>query len=322
VRKIVLMSLLMIAAPSWAQTITGKYLFSPKPEPGAWYDRTQSGTGWFFDFQGGVVFGASFGYETAGDSRFWTMSGIATFPADPTGPTNQPPNAPIATLPTAAFAFANGQCHGCPYRAPEATQAHPNATLTWTGTRQLEFNAGGTTVTMTPFDTTPFDLAGDWQGTYHFVGGTEFTSRPIFRLTKRTEVRNYHIDPNLTAGFSITMPTPGALEYAVQCIADCANTFAPILPQVDVTWWVDPTTGKGGIIYVLAVNPTLFPTPFQIYKPTVGEYGRWSPQTWSTRNRIVARSYVPFLQAQSADYIREIELTRMVAGQANGLRLQ
>jgi hypothetical protein len=305
-----------------AQTITGKYLFAPMPEPGAWYKRTESGTGWFFDFQGPVVFGAGFGYETAGDSRFLTMSGVATFPTDPTGPTNQAPNTPIARLVSPAFKFADGQCHGCPYRAPVATQAYSDASLTWVGPRLLEFNAGGTTVQMTPFDTTPFDLAGDWQGVYHFVAGTEFTSRPIFRLTKRTDARVYHVDPNLAAGFEITLPTQGALEYSVQCIADCTNTFSPILPQPDVTWWVDPATGKGGIMYVISVNPAFFPTPFQIYKPNDGEQGRWSPQLWATRNRIVGRSYVPFLQPQQTDYIREIELTRMVPGQAAGLRLQ
>jgi len=320
----VMLALLFIVAPlpAVAQTITGKYLFTPTPETGAWYDPAQSGTGWFFDIEGSIAFGASFGYELDGKSRFWTMSGVMTMPPDPTGPTNQSSSVPTAGLATPAYAFANGQCHGCPYRAPESSQAHVDANLKWNGPRQLEFNAGGATVLMKPFDTTPFDLSGEWQGTFHFVGGSEFTSRPIFRLAKRSDIRNYHIDPNLTAGFAITPPVQGSQEYSVQCIKDCTNTFEPIHPQSTTTWWVDPNTGKGGIIYVLNVHQTLFPTPFQLHAPPSSEHGRWSPQVWATRNRIIARSYVPFLQAQTADYVREIELNRMVPGQANGLRLQ
>jgi hypothetical protein len=302
-----------------AQTITGKYLFVPRPEPGAWYTPGQGGTGWFFDFQGDVAFGASFGYEPQGDSRFWTVAGVMTPPPDPTGPTNQP-GLPIATMIGATFASANGQCHGCPYQAPMNTQVHAAAQLTWQGPRKFEFTADGTTVSMVPFDTAPFDLSGDWQGTYHFRNGPEHTSRPVFRLTRRTDMRIYHVDPAYPAGHIATLPAPGAQEYQVQCIADCANTFAPLLPTVESMWWIDPSTGLGGVVDVRNVNPGLFPTPHQVYQGSTS-YGRWSPQVWASRNRIVARSYVPFLQAQTADYVREIELVRLVPGQYAGLRL-
>jgi len=318
-RVLFLLFALLATAPLSAQTITGKYLFTPKPEGGAWYDPAQSGTGWFFDFQGPIAFGASFGYELDGQSRFWTMSGVMSLPPDPTGPTNQPADAPIATLSSAVFSFANGQCHGCPYRAPVPSQAHPEASLRWLGPRRLEFTAGGNTVSMSPFETSPFDLSGDWQGTFNFRSTSAFTSRPVFRLTKRTDVRAYHVDPSYTPGWEVTTPTPGAQEYNVQCIQLCTNVFAPILPDANITWWVDPVTGKGGIIYVQSVNPLLFPTPFQIFVGN-SSYGRWSPQLWVTRNRIVGRSYVPALQAQTIDVVVEIELIRMVPGQSAGLR--
>jgi len=180
------------------------------------------------------------------------------------------------------------------------------------------------TVIQHPFDTQAFDLAGLWQGKFHrrSENPSNWITRPVYRLTRRTDARAYHVDPNYPAGWVATLPTPGAVEYLVQCLQECERVFAPLRPDPEIIWWVDPVTGNGGIMYVRQVNQTLFPTKWQIYAgPFNGSIGRWSPRVWATSGRIVARSYVQFLQPQTRDDIVEIELTRLAAGEAAALGL-
>lgn len=321
-RLLALLVVLALAAPAAAQTITGTYLYQPMPEPGTWWDPNASGTGWFLDSKpganGGTVgIAAHFGFEAAGDSRYWLIAGPMVFAPDPTGPTDQR-GLPMATLTGAVAQYADGQCFGCPYRNPVATAAHEVGTFTWIGPREVAFNAGGVTVIQHPFDTVAFDLAGDWQGANHFFDGTNnFITRPIFRFTRRTDARAYHLDPNYQAGFVATLPTPGAIEYDVMCVVDCARTFEPIGPTPEITWWVDPVTGNGSIMYVRQVNQTLFPTRYQIYAgPGNSGIGRWAPRVWATRGRIVARACVGHIQPPTVDTVKEIELTRLAPGLA------
>jgi len=318
----------LITAVARAQTYETPYLFQPKLDVGAWHDPNQTGWGYYIYEQNGIIFGASFGYENSPlrDSRFLTIAGLGEFLPNPTGWTNIRPGTPIATLRAPLVAARGGQCHGCPFTAPTTETAYGDAVMTFHGPRAMTLTAGGTSYNLVPFDTMPFDVAGTYQAsTRVFVESNpqdgQFTNRSILRLTRRVgPARNFHVDPNLPAGFEMTVPPAGALEYTISCVGSCGQLHPVFAPNAESTWWVDPATGNGGIAFVKDVNPQFFPTPYQLYAPATASYPRWSPQIWAGRDRIVARTYAASTFVRTDDNIRELELVRINPAQIEGLR--
>ena len=89
---------------------------APFPEPGLWYNPDQSGTGFKFEFQNGVMAGYYYGYDTGGDPEWYMVTGRLER-SEQTGV--------MWELEAEPLRFSGGNCLGCPYQPPEEPDALP-----------------------------------------------------------------------------------------------------------------------------------------------------------------------------------------------------
>lgn len=93
---------------------------APYPEPGLWYNPDQSGSGFTFEFQNGVMAGYYFGYDAEGRPEWYLITG-----------TLQQSEAPdvMWQVEVEPQRFSGGNCLGCPYQAPDEPEALPALSL-------------------------------------------------------------------------------------------------------------------------------------------------------------------------------------------------
>lgn len=111
----------LLGGPVHAQTAT--------PESGWWWNAAESGRGFSIEVQNQSLFFAGYLYDTAGNPIWYGASGSY--------------NSTTGSFSAPLLAFGQGQCMGCPYRAPtqrpspgslELRFSSPTAgTLTWPG---------------------------------------------------------------------------------------------------------------------------------------------------------------------------------------------
>ncbi len=88
----------------------------PFPEPGAWYNPDQSGTGFSLEFQNGIMAGYYFGYDVTGEPEWTVVTSRLTRSEQPDV---------MWELEVEPNRFTGGNCLGCPYQAPNAPEVLP-----------------------------------------------------------------------------------------------------------------------------------------------------------------------------------------------------
>lgn len=82
----------------------------PFPESGLWYNPDQSGSGFTFEFQNGILAGYYYGYNSTGEPEWYLITGTLERSETP---------GVVWTTEVAPLRFTNGNCLGCPYQAPD-----------------------------------------------------------------------------------------------------------------------------------------------------------------------------------------------------------
>ena len=146
-------SLFALADTASAATVGG-------PTMGLWWNPSESGRGYEIDLQGDTMIVTTYVYEDSGDPIWYLSSGTYDHAT--------------GVFTSAYDIFANGQCFGCPYAAPDHTgnagpititfQTNQTATLTYPGgsTNIVKFQYG--------FPNRTEVLYGEWAFTYETGG--------------------------------------------------------------------------------------------------------------------------------------------------------
>lgn len=90
--------------------------WAPYPEAGLWYNPDQSGSGFTFEFQKGVMAGYYYGYNAEGEPEWYLVSGTLVESETP---------GVMWEVETEPQRFSGGNCLGCPYQAPSDPEALP-----------------------------------------------------------------------------------------------------------------------------------------------------------------------------------------------------
>lgn len=93
-------------------------IHSPYPASGPWANTNQTGSGFLFEIQNGVLGGFYFGYDNEGDPQWMLFSGPLVEDEDP---------GILWSLDTNVSLYDGGSCIGCPYQAP--TDISPAGTI-------------------------------------------------------------------------------------------------------------------------------------------------------------------------------------------------
>lgn len=118
---VIMVLLALPAAPLFAQE--GPYVpcvgcdeltWAPYPEAGLWYNPDQSGSGFTFEFQKGVMAGYYYGYDAEGQPEWYLVSGTLLESETP---------GVMWELEVEPQRFTGGNCLGCPYQAPNDPEA-------------------------------------------------------------------------------------------------------------------------------------------------------------------------------------------------------
>lgn len=88
----------------------------PYPEPGAWFNPDQSGSGFTFEFQNGVMAGFYFGYDTKGEPVWYLVSTRLQRSEKP---------GVMWELEVEPSRYSGGSCLGCLYQAPNEPEKQP-----------------------------------------------------------------------------------------------------------------------------------------------------------------------------------------------------
>lgn len=146
-------SLFALADSASALTIGG-------PTMGLWWNPSESGRGYEIDLQGDTMIVTTYVYEQSGDPIWYLSSG--TFDHS------------TGVFTSAYDIFANGQCFGCPYAAPDHTGNAGPITITFTTnqTATLTYPGGSTDIVKFQygFPSRTEVLYGEWALSYETAG--------------------------------------------------------------------------------------------------------------------------------------------------------
>jgi hypothetical protein len=180
------------------------------PTMGLWWNPSESGRGYEIDLQGDTMIVTTYVYEQSGDPIWYLSSGTFDYST--------------GTFQSAYDIFANGQCFGCPYVAPDHTgdagpititfQTNQTATLTYPGgsTNIVKFQYG--------FPDRTQVLYGEWALSYETggnVGGDWIVfDTPYTDPSSGTQFVSGHAAGNAaTTALGIYDPTLGEAEIEV-----------------------------------------------------------------------------------------------------------
>lgn len=107
------------------------------PEDGVWWNPSQSGRGWFIVSQNNTMVVASYTFAQDGSPQWYISTGIYS-------PSTR-------TLNASLLGFRNGQCIGCPYRAPEQTTSPGSLRIVFEGDERATLTQAGETVQLQKF---------------------------------------------------------------------------------------------------------------------------------------------------------------------------
>ncbi len=130
------------------------------PTMGLWWNADESGRGYEIDLQGDTMIVTTYVYESSGDPIWYLSSG--TYDHD------------TGVFQSTYDIFANGQCFGCPYAAPDHTGDAGPITITFhtNQTATLTYPGGSTDIVKFQYGypTRTEVLYGEWAFTYETGG--------------------------------------------------------------------------------------------------------------------------------------------------------
>jgi hypothetical protein len=198
-------SLFALADSASAATVGG-------PTMGLWWNPSESGRGYEIDLQGDTMIVTTYVYEDSGDPIWYLSSGTYDHAT--------------GVFTSAYDIFANGQCFGCPYAAPDHTgnagpititfQTNQTATLTYPGgsTNIVKFQYG--------FPNRTEVLYGEWAFTYE-TGGVVNGDWIVFDTPYTDPASGTHFVSGHAAGNAATTALgifdPNFLEAQVEVTA-------------------------------------------------------------------------------------------------------
>jgi hypothetical protein len=148
-----LVSFVALADSASALTVGG-------PTMGLWWNPNESGRGYEIDLQGDTMIVTTYVYEQSGDPIWYLSSGTYDHTT--------------ATFQSAYDIFANGQCFGCPYVAPDHTGDAGPITITFhtNQTATLTYPGGSTEISKFQygFPNRTEVLYGEWALAYETGG--------------------------------------------------------------------------------------------------------------------------------------------------------
>jgi hypothetical protein len=148
-----LVSFVALADSASALTVGG-------PTMGLWWNPNESGRGYEIDLQGDTMVVTTYVYEQSGDPIWYLSSGTYDHTT--------------ATFQSAYDIFANGQCFGCPYVAPDHTGDAGPITITFhtNQTATLTYPGGSTEISKFQygFPNRTEVLYGEWALSYETGG--------------------------------------------------------------------------------------------------------------------------------------------------------
>jgi hypothetical protein len=148
-----LVSFVALADSASALTVGG-------PTMGLWWNPNESGRGYEIDLQGDTMIVTTYVYEQSGDPIWYLSSGTYDHTT--------------ATFQSAYDIFANGQCFGCPYVAPDHTGDAGPITITFhtNQTATLTYPGGSTEISKFQygFPNRTEVLYGEWALSYETGG--------------------------------------------------------------------------------------------------------------------------------------------------------
>jgi hypothetical protein len=180
------------------------------PTMGLWWNPAESGRGYEIDLQGDTMIVTTYVYEQSGDPIWYLSSGTFDYST--------------GIFQSAYDIFANGQCFGCPYVAPDHTgdagpititfQTNQTATLTYPGgsTDIVKFQYG--------FPDRTQVLYGEWALSYETAGvvnGDWIVFDTPYTDTSGTQYVSGHAAGN-TATTALGYWDPNASEALIQVI--------------------------------------------------------------------------------------------------------
>jgi hypothetical protein len=247
-----------------------------QPYTGLYSDPNQSGSGLSVDIgPGGMLFVQFATYDAAGNQ----VNYLAQPTYVPSSETVLTTTGVIGTATSQMYQVTNGQCPGCPYRAPTVTGLPINPTFTWATPRHVTMSFNGSTYDLFALNYEGRDdeefLPGTWA--LSFVNddsvypgatsnGTLATELAIVQIASAPfTVAQLSRDPASSA--DVQLPPADAHLYTVQCAgtqsgADDAacNSFELILTNAvpgsqrqaiprgtaKALVWYDPATASAG----------------------------------------------------------------------------
>jgi hypothetical protein len=274
-----LASIASIASAQIAQpaSVADPYYGMFLPQPGAYYDPSQPGSGVFVDVgSNGTMFVSIFHHDADGSPSFHTMQGafVPTY-AYPTGTvsqTSRPKPANVGTFRSPLYLTTGGDCISCPYRGVTTVPDYMlgEGEIVWTTTRRAKLTVGPRTLNlqMLNIDRAEADLVvgqwllGAWEGQQAASAMSTVSVEPTDPLSIS------YVLPCCIGAETVPYPLPSADAkfYRVTCTSSCesfdawrANVYGR---KGDVFVWFEPATG-------LAVLDQLFPNADGTYEAAI-----------------------------------------------------
>lgn len=130
------------------------------PTMGLWWNPNESGRGYEIDLQGDTMIVTTYVYEQSGDPIWYLSSGTFDYST--------------GVFQSAYDIFANGQCFGCPYAAPDHTGDAGPITITFQNNQSatLTYPGGSTNIVKVQygFPSRTEVLYGEWALSYENAG--------------------------------------------------------------------------------------------------------------------------------------------------------
>jgi hypothetical protein len=155
-----------------------------QPESGVWFNPAESGRGMTLEIQDNILIFSGYLYEADGDPIWYTSAGPLSYTYNSQGVLQ------TVTYTGQLDAYRNGQCLGCPYRAPTVvSNAGGPISINFRTEVQANLTWGGVTIPIERFSGavgTPVQrMRGEWQAVIDFFdrGNTSewpYASYPFF----------------------------------------------------------------------------------------------------------------------------------------------
>jgi len=235
-----------------------------QPEPGWWWNASQSGRGFSIEVQNGTMFFSGYLYNANGTATWYVAQGAYSNTSSSfTGP---------------LLAFTGGQCLTCAYVAPTQSASPGTLTLSFSGLNSgtLTWPGGTFAITRTVYGTS-LDvrrMLGGWALSSVVAGFLDSGDWPIFNATQATSTSTAATGANMAGRAAVAIIDP---VVGIGVLIDSSTSY--------YTFWVYPT-GPAGIanlgegrywLYLKTGSPSGAGSPAKAFKFSPSPIGAETP---------------------------------------------